>query len=118
MPSNVEIKTYVDEVVQKYGLQHKMRLSTEVTGAVWMEDVSQWMIYLKDTISGKEYCHSCKAFFAASGQLVEPRPCDIQGSENFLGSIFHSARWNHDISLEGKNVVIIGNGCKSVPQYT
>ncbi|BDD63132.1 hypothetical protein MAP00_008070 [Monascus purpureus] len=49
--------------------------------------------------------------FSAIGVLLEPRPCDIPGASSFKGAIFHSAKWNHDVDLTGKNVVVIGNGC-------
>ena len=33
--------------------------------------------------------------------------------ETFEGEIFHSSRWRHDVSLKGKKVVVIGNGCSA-----
>jgi cation diffusion facilitator CzcD-associated flavoprotein CzcO len=27
--------------------------------------------------------------------------------------MWHSGRWNHDISLSGKKVAVIGNGCSA-----
>ena len=35
------------------------------------------------------------------------------GVDKFEGDIFHSSRWRHDISLKGKKVVVIGNGCSA-----
>ncbi|KAJ9266930.1 hypothetical protein DTO195F2_865 [Paecilomyces variotii] len=32
-------------------------------------------------------------------------------ASTFKGTIFHSARWDHSVNLEGKNVVVVGNGC-------
>jgi cation diffusion facilitator CzcD-associated flavoprotein CzcO len=111
MPSNKEIKEYVDEVVDTYNLRPKMKFGTEVVRSVWREDASRWLLYLRDRATGREYTHECQILFAATGQLVEPRPCEIPGAEDFNGSIFHSARWDHSVDLQGKNVVVIGNGC-------
>jgi cation diffusion facilitator CzcD-associated flavoprotein CzcO len=38
----------------------------------------------------------------------------IAGIDSFEGEIFHSARWRHDIDLEGKNVGVIGTGASAV----
>ena len=49
----------------------------------------------------------------AIGFLAIPNACTIPGADTFKGDIFHSARWNHGVSLTNKNVVIIGNGCSA-----
>ncbi|CAI7628562.1 unnamed protein product [Penicillium manginii] len=111
MPSYKEIKSYHDEVVQTYGLRDKMRFCTEVKDCFWREDISRWTMKLHNVATGEITYHECQILFAATGQLVEPKPCDIPGSETFKGSIFHSARWDHNVDLKDKNVIVIGNGC-------
>ncbi|GAM34982.1 hypothetical protein TCE0_015r02921 [Talaromyces pinophilus] len=111
MPSNKEIKAYVDDVVKTYNLLPKMTFGTEVVRSVWRHEVNRWLLHLRDLKTGVEYYHECQILFAATGQLVEPRPCEIPGASDFAGSIFHSARWDHSVDLKGKNVVVIGNGC-------
>ncbi|KAL2827500.1 hypothetical protein BJY01DRAFT_255663 [Aspergillus pseudoustus] len=111
MPSNEEIKAYMDNVVDTYDLRRKMTFGTEVVRSVWREDAGRWLLNLRDLNTGREYLHECQILFAATGQLVEPRPCEIPGAADFNGKIFHSARWDHSVDLEGKNVVVIGNGC-------
>ncbi|KAE8370649.1 hypothetical protein BDV27DRAFT_167514 [Aspergillus caelatus] len=111
MPSNTEIKEYIDDVVNTYNLLPKMSFGTEVVRTVWREDANRWFLYLRDLKTGREYTHECQILFAATGQLVKPRPCEIPGASDFGGSIFHSARWDHSVDLKGKNVVVIGNGC-------
>lgn len=113
MPSNTEIKEYINNVVNEYNLLPKMTFGTEVVRSIWREDANRWLLYLRDRENGREYTHECQILFAATGQLVEPRKCEIPGAENFNGRIFHSARWDHSVDLEGKNVVVIGNGCMS-----
>jgi cation diffusion facilitator CzcD-associated flavoprotein CzcO len=111
MPSNKEIKEYVDDVVDTYNLLPKMTFGTEVVRSVWREDANRWLLFLRDMKTGNEYTHECQILFAATGQLVEPRSCEIPGALEFQGSIFHSARWDHGADLKGKHVVVIGNGC-------
>ncbi|RAH47698.1 flavin-containing monooxygenase [Aspergillus brunneoviolaceus CBS 621.78] len=111
LPSNQEIKQYHECVMDMYHLREKMVLSTEVTQCVWRDDAARWLLYLRDVKTGREFTHECQILFAASGQLVKPRRCEIPGSEEFRGAIFHSARWDHSVSLDGKKMIVIGNGC-------
>lgn len=113
MPSYKEIKAYHDEVVAEYGLHDKMVFCTEVQECIWREEASRWLMINHNIVTGEVSYHECQVLFAATGQLVEPKPCDIPGASSFKGEIFHSARWNHDVSLKGKNVVVVGNGCES-----
>jgi len=52
-------------------------------------------------------------FILAVGGLAIPNSCTIPGAETYKGDIFHSARWNHGVSLTNKNVVVVGNGCSA-----
>lgn len=56
-----------------------------------------------------------KIVVSGVGGLVEPKtwPKDIPGIENFEGDIIHTARWNHQVDLRGKDVVVIGSGCSA-----
>lgn len=69
------------------------------------------MLEIRDRETGEVFYHECRFLFAGSGILVTPREIDIPGSDNFRGSIFHSSQWRDDVDVEGKNVVVIGNGC-------
>ncbi|KAJ5626451.1 Flavoprotein [Penicillium herquei] len=111
MPSYREIKQYHDGVTETYSLRDKMIFNKHVDECIWCEESSRWLMIIRDVRTGEIMHHECQILFAATGQLVEPRPCDIPGASSFEGDIFHSARWNHDVSLEGKKVVVIGNGC-------
>jgi cation diffusion facilitator CzcD-associated flavoprotein CzcO len=47
---------------------------------------------------------------SATGILHHPAYPDIKGMDSYRGDMFHTARWNHDVSLKGKRVGIIGTG--------
>ncbi|KAL4912906.1 hypothetical protein BDW62DRAFT_214649 [Aspergillus aurantiobrunneus] len=111
MPSYKEIKAYQQEVADKYGLRKRMTFRTEVKECFWREDASRWLMVLRNVDTGEISYHECQVLFSATGVLVEPRACDIPGASTFNGSLFHSARWDHNVSLQGKKVVVIGNGC-------
>lgn len=50
---------------------------------------------------------------SAIGTLDRPYIPDIEGSAEFLGKMFHSARWDHTAEFKNKNVVILGNGASA-----
>ena len=51
---------------------------------------------------------------SAAGPLVEPKLPDFPGLEHFSGPAFHSARWDHSVSLKGKRVAAIGTGASAI----
>lgn len=112
MPSNEEIRAYTLGVAEKYHLPSKMRFNCDVERCDWLEEGSRWFLQIRDKQTGELFLHECQVLFSAAGQLVEPRELDISGIEFFNGKIFHSARWDHSVNLEEKDVVVIGNGCK------
>ena len=50
----------------------------------------------------------------AAGPLSEPSLPDVPGLADFRGEVFHSSRWNHDYSLEGKRVAVVGTGASAI----
>ncbi|KAH9210124.1 monooxygenase [Leptodontidium sp. 2 PMI_412] len=111
MPSNKEIHAYTKSVADKYNLEPKMRFNCDVERCDWLEPGGRWLLQIRDKDTGELFFHECQILFSAAGQLVEPRELDIPGTESFEGKIFHSARWDHSVSLTDKDVVVIGNGC-------
>ena len=51
---------------------------------------------------------------SAVGQLNRPSYPDIHGLDEFAGTSFHSARWDHEAKLTGKRVAVIGTGASAV----
>lgn len=57
---------------------------------------------------------SVRELILGVGALCEPKLPDIEGIEDFEGTIFHSARWDHDADLRGKRVAVIGTGASAI----
>ena len=51
---------------------------------------------------------------AATGVLHHPKYPEIKGLESFAGAMFHSARWDHGVALDGARVGIVGTGSTAV----
>ncbi|GJJ12941.1 hypothetical protein Clacol_007188 [Clathrus columnatus] len=108
-----EIRAYLERVVDRYDLRQNMSFSVEWLSAKWDNSRQIWIVQLKDLKTDKTFVHECRILYSAVGQLVLPRKADIPGISTFKGEIIHTARWKKDVTLQDKNVVIVGNGCSA-----
>ncbi|KZS64267.1 flavin-containing monooxygenase [Mycobacterium ostraviense] len=102
-----EILAYFDNVARRYGVDELIRYGREVRRLE--HDGSRWRIELS---TGD--CDEADVVIAATGVLHHPRYPDINGLNEFAGSMFHSARWDHSVPLEGMRVGVIGTGSSAV----
>jgi cation diffusion facilitator CzcD-associated flavoprotein CzcO len=106
-PEQPQILEYLRDCAQRFGIEPHIRLSTELTEARWQG--SHWQI---ETGSGDSL--TARVLIAAPGLLSEPALPLIPGLDSFQGTIFHSARWNHDHDLTGERVALLGTGATAV----
>jgi cation diffusion facilitator CzcD-associated flavoprotein CzcO len=103
-----EIQSYLEDVARSHGVLERVRTGTEVTGARWDDERSTWVL---ETSAGR---HEAGVLIAACGQLSVPSVPPIPGLASFAGPAFHTARWRHDVALEGKRVAVVGTGCSAI----
>lgn len=101
-----EILEYLRHCVKKYGLEPHLRLNTEVHEAAFT--AGKWRLR---TDNGQV---RADILVSACGQLNRPAYPDIPGLDQFEGTAFHSARWNHDHDLTGRDVAVIGTGASAI----
>ncbi|KAL2836849.1 hypothetical protein BJX68DRAFT_274327 [Aspergillus pseudodeflectus] len=112
--SQPEILAYIDGVATGHHLPERIRLQQECLSATWKEDDHTWEVHFKDAASGTLYTVYCRSLITSVGFLDVPRgPDGIVGFTKFQGRVFHSASWDHSVDFEGRNVVVIGNGCSA-----
>ncbi|MBX2802747.1 MAG: NAD(P)/FAD-dependent oxidoreductase [Myxococcales bacterium] len=104
-----EIWRYTADLVRRFELEPHLRLSTAITGARFDEASGLWHL---QTDQGEEI--RARAVLAGMGALVDPQLPDLEGLDDFAGETFHTARWNHDCSLQGKRVAVVGTGASAV----
>ncbi len=102
---------YFRDCADEFGVRPHLRLQTEVISAAFDEQRSVWRIQLRSP-EGEETLEA-NALISAVGQLNQPKLPDIRGMECFGGPSFHSARWDHRVSVAGKRVAVIGNGASA-----
>lgn len=103
-----EILAYIDGVARDRGLEDITRFEVEVRGATWNAEAARWHL---DTSDGEI---TTRFLVAAAGPWNEPKIPDLPGLADFPGEVWHSARWNHDVDLDGKRVAVIGTGASAV----
>jgi len=107
-----EIQQYFERCVEKYGIEDAIRFDDAVVRCSWSEHSAgggQWEI---ETASG--HTRTFDWVIAATGILHHPKVPDIDGLDSFEGPMFHSARWDHDVELDGHRIGVIGTGSSGV----
>lgn len=86
------------------------KTSHKVTGAIWDDEKGSWQVQVQDLTHGHLVKHECDILINASGILNHWRWPAIPGLEKYKGTLVHSANWDQNLDLSGKNVGLIGNG--------
>ena len=55
-----------------------------------------------------------RVLVAAPGLLSEPAIPDLPGLDEFEGPTFHTANWNHEHDLTGRDVAVVGTGATAI----
>lgn len=102
-----EIAAYFEKVADDLGMRRFVHHGQEVTSIDRVD--GEWLVH---TAAGDTW--HADFVLSAAGVLHHPHVPEIPGAEDFGGAIFHSARWDHDVPLEGARVGIIGSGSTGV----
>lgn len=116
-----EILGYFESLVERFELAPHLRFGVEVTEAHYDDGTGTWTLRAAqaDDDGGDPTDVTIEADVVVSGlgQLNRPYIPDIEGLGEFVeagGTIFHSARWDHDHDLAGERVGIIGIGASAI----
>ncbi len=107
-PEQPQIQRYLRDCAEQFGVLPHIRLNCEVLEADWDAESGHWAM---DTSDGRI---SAKILIAAPGLLSEPSVPYVPGLDSFEGSVFHTARWDHEHDFEGERVALIGTGATAV----
>lgn len=102
-----EIQAYFEHTTEKYQIDRHIRFNKEVLEATFNNGC--WHVQISGGSSDQ-----ANVLIAATGVLHHPAYPDIEGIEKFQGDLFHSARWDHGVPLDGKRVGVIGMGSTGV----
>ena len=108
-PPQPEIRAYLQDVAERFGVLPRIRFGIEVTAARFDDARGRWVLDLADggTLETDVLVTAC-------GQLSRPAVPPLPGLEDFAGTAFHSATWRHDHDLTGRRVAVVGTGASAI----
>jgi len=107
-----ELLAYAEDVVDRRGLRPRMRFRTTVEQMRFDEALEMWR--LRTTTEEGEQEVTARHVISAIGALERPVLPDIDGIDDFEGTILHTARWDDSVDLTGKRVACVGTGASAL----
>jgi cation diffusion facilitator CzcD-associated flavoprotein CzcO len=107
--TQAEIRAYMEGCVDRFGVRDRVRLSHEVTSAVFDESKGLWDVA---TASGARYRSRILAL--GMGPLSRFKLPAIPGLDRFKGRVMHSAAWAPGFDGRGQRVASIGTGASAI----
>lgn len=109
-----EIHNYLEAVADEHDVRRHIRFGLEVVEAHFDEKMGEWAADLIG-IDGQRETLRANILISGVGAFNKPRLPDIPGLDLFKGPSVHTACYPEEgIDLEGRNVVLIGNGASAM----
>lgn len=108
-----EILKYIRRNAARHQIEDRIHFNEEVTEASWDEAAALWRLKTRQ-LDGSTTEYTANVLVGAVGQLNRPRYPVIPGLDDFKGPKFHTARWDHSVSHQGKRVGMIGTGASGM----
>jgi cation diffusion facilitator CzcD-associated flavoprotein CzcO len=130
--SGVEIRHYLVKLVERFGLSKRVLFRTQVTGLHWNYGTQMWRTDMTasrgpDGKAKEAMWVSAEFPILVSGLFPYPHVPKIPGLADFEGDMFHTSRWNYDLTggssdspyphmrnLASKRVGVIGTGATAI----
>ena len=101
-----EVESYLNFVVDRFGLRPHIRTGQRVISAVRDEARNVWVVTTDSGLVVRAHW-----VIAAAGGLSVPHYPEIDGLGDFQGQAYHTGAWPHTpVDFAGKRVAVIGNG--------
>jgi cation diffusion facilitator CzcD-associated flavoprotein CzcO len=130
--SGVEIRTYIADLVESFGFDKRVLFRSQLTRFEWDEGLKAWYTDLTlchglEAREEKYFSFHANFLTLASGVFPYPKVPKVSGLVDFEGQMFHTSRWNYNVTeglsntvfpkmekLERKRVGIIGTEATDV----
>jgi cation diffusion facilitator CzcD-associated flavoprotein CzcO len=108
--SQPETLSYLNHVVDRFGLRKHMQFNTHVRSAHFDDATGIWHLDIDD---GRTL--TCRFLLTAVGLLSIPTVPKLPGMDSFRGVSMHTYEWpDQPLDLKGKRVAVIGTGASGV----
>ncbi|MGB6230002.1 MAG: NAD(P)/FAD-dependent oxidoreductase [Litorimonas sp.] len=102
-----QILQYINDFADDFGLRPHIRHGAKVVRADWLD--GEWLVTLE---SGNQM--RARYLVSGVGQLHHSRIPEFEGLETYKGPAFHTARWDHSVELEGRDIACVGNAASAI----
>lgn len=109
-----EIQEYLCKVCDEEGMRDAIKTSHRVSSARWNEEKGIWNITVRNEKTNEEFDDYATFLLDGTGVLNNWTWPDVEGLQDFQGTLIHTARWPEDFDHRGKVVAVIGNGSTGV----
>ena len=103
-----EIYDYMRDVAHQTGVRDKIRFGVDVLAVDYDPSRERWTV---QTDAGE---YDARIVVLGVGALCEPKLPEIEGIDDFGGEVFHTARWDHSVTLADRWVAVIGTGASAI----
>ena len=109
-----EIHSYLEQVTRDHDLERHICFGVEVLEAHFDEQAGEWTALVVNQAGIREELRA-SILISGVGAFNKPRLPNIPGLDTFMGPSFHTATYpDEGVPLEGRNVVLIGNGASAM----
>ena len=108
-----ELYDYLREVADEHAVMEHIRFETEVTLAHWDEAAQRWRIAVRGP-GGSAHELVADVVITGTGFFNRPALPRVPGIGSFAGPAMHTARWDPNVSLQGRRVGVIGTGASAM----
>ncbi len=109
-----DIRTYIREAADDFGIVKFIQFGTRVTSAAWSTEEAQWTV--TSTVNSKTVTQTASFVYLCSGYYSYDKGYtpELPGIESFDGQVIHPQFWPEDFDYADKEVVVIGSGATAV----
>jgi 4-hydroxyacetophenone monooxygenase len=108
-----ELHDYLEQLTDSFDLRRHIQFDSDVEALEWDEAAQLWQLTVRDAAGGRRMM-AANAVISGVGLLNRPAYPEIPGLDTFAGPCLHTARWDNDLDLRGKRVVVIGTGASAM----
>lgn len=110
-----EIRTYIEESARAYGIDRRIRFGHRVLASDWSSARQCWTLTVEERESGVRKMETRFILFSTGYyDYQSPLNPHIPGIDAFERVRIHPQFWPKDLSLAGKDVIIVGSGATAI----
>jgi cation diffusion facilitator CzcD-associated flavoprotein CzcO len=107
-----EILKYMGDVIDENDLARHIRYHHHITSASWSNDTHHWTVHVTNSATGDVTTFTTGFLWMCQGYYrhAEGYTPEWPNMDQYEGRVVHPQTWPDDLSLQNKDVIVIGSG--------